>query len=126
MATDSSEYSAKLEPFQKEILETLRTFESIQENLKLGEVKESQARLVGTTGSTLRRFASEFAGLEPPEELRDFHAGLVEAVAQLEKSNNFFMSAPGPNWTVAFLYSRNAFCRGLYALYALRDRLPIV
>lgn len=126
MTTDSSEYSAKLESFEKEILEILRTFESIQENLKLGDVKESQARLVGVTGGTLRRFASEFAGLEPPEGLRDFHAGLVEAVAQLEKSNNFFMSAPGPNWTVAFLYSRNALCRGLYALYALRDRLPIV
>lgn len=126
MATDYSEYSAKLDSLQKEILEILRAFESIQENLKLGEVKESQARLVEATGGTLRRFASEFAGLEPPEGLRDFHAGLAEAVAQLEKSNNLFMTAPGPNWTVAFLYSRNAFCRCLYALYAVRERLPVI
>jgi phospholipase/carboxylesterase len=126
MPTDSGDYLAKLEPFEPEILEILRAFEVIQENLKLGDVKESQARLVEVTGGTLRRFASDFAPIDPPEALREFHSGIVEAVAQLEKSNNFFMTTPGPNWTVAFLYSRNAFCRALYILYAIRDHLPVI
>jgi phospholipase/carboxylesterase len=126
MTTDPGEYSAKLESFQREILEILRTFEVIQENLKLGEVKESQAQLVAVTGGTLRRFGAEMTGIEPPEALRATHTGLAEAVAQLEKSNNFFMSTPGPNWTLAFLYSRNAFCKALYGLYTIRENLPII
>ena len=36
------------------------------------------------------------------------------------------MSTPNQQWTVAFLYSRRSFCRGLYALYELRDELPLV
>ena len=126
MATVNGDYSAKLQPFEREILEILRTFESIQESLKLGDVRESQAQLVAATGSTLRRFASDFAVLEPPEDLQDFHSKLTEAVAQLEKSINFFMTAPSPNWTMAFLYSRNAFCKALYGFYAIREHLPTI
>lgn len=84
MATATSDYAAKLEPLEREILQILRSFETIQESLKLGDIKESQAKLVSVTGGTLRRFASEFAPIEPPETLREFHTALVEAVAQLK------------------------------------------
>jgi phospholipase/carboxylesterase len=126
MATATSDYAAKLEPLEREILQILRSFETIQESLKLGDIKESQAKLVSVTGGTLRRFASEFAPIEPPETLREFHTALVEAVAQLEKSNNFFMTTPSRDWTMAFLYSRNAFCRALYTLYSIREHLPVI
>jgi len=124
MPTDRDTYVAKLENFECEILHLLRSFESIQENLRLGEVKASQAQLVEATGSVFRRFNSEFATLEPPEAFAEFHPRMVEAAAQLEKSNNLFMTPPDPNWTLAFLYSRRAFCRGLYVLYDLRAQLP--
>jgi phospholipase/carboxylesterase len=123
MPTDSDEYMVKLETFEREILHILRSFESIQENLRLGEVKASQAQLVEATGGSLRRFNAEFAPLDPPEAFAEFHPLLVEAAAQLEKSNNLFMTPPDPNWTLAFLYSRRAFCRALYVLYDLRAQL---
>ena len=58
--------------------------------------------------------------------MKELHLRLVAATNELGKSLNFFMTKPNPQWTVAFLYSRNAFCNGLYALYELRDQLPIV
>ncbi len=125
MANDD-QYSATLTTIQNEIVNFLRTFEKIQEDLRLGSVLESQAQLVAAVGDTFRRFDSTFAPLTPPESMKALHPRLVGAINELGKSLNFFMTKPNPQWTVAFLYSRNAFCKGLYALYELRDQLPIV
>jgi len=123
MNTDLNGYSARLAAYEPEILHFLRTLESIQENLRLREVRPAQARLLAETGDLFRRFNSEFAPLEPPEPMREFHPRFVEAAAHLEKSFNLFMTEPNPNWTVAFLYSRRSFCNALYGLYGLRSDL---
>lgn len=36
------------------------------------------------------------------------------------------MTTPSRDWTMAFLYSRNAFCRALYTLYSIREHLPVI
>ena len=123
MSTDLGGYSARLASFEPQILDFLRTCESIQENLRLREVRPAQTRLLAGTGDLFRRFNSEFASIEPPEPMREFHPRFVEATAHLEKSFNLFMTEPNPNWTVAFLYSRRSFCNALYTLYALRSNL---
>jgi predicted esterase len=126
MASADPGYADQLRPYETALLGFLRAFETIQENLKLGEVRPSQAELVAATGDTFRRFNADFAELGPPAELREFHQELMIAVAHLERSLNFFMTEPGPNWTLAFLHGRSSFVRGLYALYELRDKLPII
>ncbi len=126
MANDDSTYAGTLTTLQNEIVEFLRTFEAIQEDLRLGAVAESQAQLVGAVGDTFRRFDSTFVPLTPPAAMKDLHERLCAAITELGKSCNLFMSKPSPDWTVAFLYSRRAFCRGLYDLYELRDRLPLI
>ena len=126
MATDTGEYVARIETYEREILHFLRTIESIQENLRLNSVQDSQASLIEASGSLFRRFDSESAELAPPESMREFHPKFCEAVAQLEKAQTLFMTKPDPNWTLAFLYCRRALCRGLYALYELREQLPLL
>jgi len=121
-----ADYGAKLSPFDEAFLNFLRTCESIQENLRLREVRPAQARMLEVTADLFRRFDAEFAPLTPPDDLSDFHKGITETAAELQKSFNFFMTEPGPNWTVAFLYSRRSFCRALYALYELQQHLPAV
>jgi phospholipase/carboxylesterase len=79
-----------------------------------------------TVGSLFRRFTAEFAPRIPPDELTDFHPRLVEAVGNLEKANTLFMTEPSPNWTLAFLYSRRAYCRALYGLYEIRAEIPLL
>jgi len=123
---DSKAYADTLTTLQNEIATFLRTFETIQEELRLGAVTGSQAQLVAAVGDTFRRFDSTFAPLTPPPAMKDLHERLCSAISELGKSCNLFMTKPSQEWTVAFLYSRKAFCRGLYQLYELRDQLPIV
>jgi phospholipase/carboxylesterase len=121
-----TDYTAKLLPFDEAFLNFLRASESIQENLRLREVRPAQARMLEVTGDLFRRFDAEFAPLTPPEELRDFHSRIVEAAIELQKSFSLFLTEPSPNWTVSFLYSRRSFCHALYSLYELKPHLPAV
>ncbi|HLW70529.1 MAG TPA: hypothetical protein VKS22_07885 [Candidatus Binataceae bacterium] len=126
MAEANSAYVEKLRRHEVEVLAFLREFESIQENLRLGEVRPVQAQLLAATGDAFRRFNAEFAPLTPPDDLSQFHREFVIAIAHLERSFNLFLTAPSPNWTLAFLKSRHSFVRGLYALYDLRAMLPTI
>jgi phospholipase/carboxylesterase len=123
---EKTAYAEKLRLFESDILKFLRAFESIQENLRIREVRPAQAQLLEATGDMFRRFNADFAPLMPPEELSEFHRELVVAIAHLERSFNLFMTAPSPDWTLAFLHSRRSLVRGLYALYELRAGLPTI
>src|ERR1700730_13245101 len=126
MASDSSTYVDALTTLQNEILEFLRAFETIQENLRLGAVAESQAQMEAAMGDTSRRFDSTFVQLAPPAEMKDLHERFCVAITELGKSCNLFMTKPSQQWTLAFLYSRRAYCQGLYELYELRHQLPLL
>jgi len=126
MAPDNSTYVDTLTTLQNEIVEFLRTFETIQENLRLGAVAESQTQMEAAMGDTFRRFDSTFVPLTPPAEMKDLHERFCAAITELNKSCNFFMAKPSQQWTLAFLYSRRAYCQGLYELYELRDQLPLI
>jgi phospholipase/carboxylesterase len=121
-----TDYAAKLSPFDDAFLGFLRTSESIQENLRIREVKPAQAQMLETTRDLFRRFDAEFAPLTPPEPMADFHRRMVETAGELQKAFDLFMTEPGPNWTVSFLYSRRSLCRALYSLYELQQHLPAV
>ncbi len=126
MTLAPTDYAAKLSPFDDAFLNFLRTSESIQENLRIREVRPAQAQMLETTADLFRRFETEFAPLTPPDEMADFHQRMVETAAELQKSFDLFMTEPGPNWTVSFLYSRRSLCRALYSLYQLQPHLPAV
>jgi phospholipase/carboxylesterase len=126
MTQPLTDYAALLSPFDEAFLSFLRTCESIQENLRIREVRPAQAQMLETTGDLFRRFDAEFAPLTPPAEMVDFHQRFVETAGEMQKSFNLFMTEPGPNWTLSFLYSRRSFCRALYSLYELQPHLPAV
>ncbi|MGH7934903.1 MAG: hypothetical protein ACREQN_17315 [Candidatus Binataceae bacterium] len=126
MAHVDGGYLERLRTAESGLLEYLRTFESVQENLRFREVAEAQMRLVQATGNTFRRFAADFAELEPPPGHGEFHVKFREAAALLERSLTIFLTKPGPQWTVAFFYSRRAFCRALYKIYDLRKAVPVL
>jgi predicted esterase len=123
MAHDA-EYAATVATIDREVAEFIRAFEAIQENLRFGAVADSQAALVAAVGGTFRTIEREFIPTVPPPDQAEFHTRFAAALTELGKACNLFMTAPSRDWTVAFLYSRRAFCTGLYALYELRADLP--
>jgi hypothetical protein len=86
MAPDNGTYLDTLPTLQNEIVEFLRTFETIQENLRLGAVAESQAQMVAAMGDTFRRFDSIFVQLTPPAEMKDLHERFCAAITELGKA----------------------------------------
>src|SRR5215469_14342453 len=121
-----ADYADKFSAFDESFLNYLRTLESIQENLRIKEVRPAQAQILEATGDLFRRFDAEFVPLTPPDQMADFHQRMVETAGELQKSFNLFMTEPGPNWTVSFLYSRRSLCRALYSLCELQAQLPAV
>jgi phospholipase/carboxylesterase len=121
-----TDYAAKLSLFDDAFLNFLRTSESVQENLRIREVRPAQALMLQETGDLFRRFDADFAPLSAPAEMRDFHERFVASAGEMQKSFDLFMTEPGPNWTVSFLYSRRSLCRALYSLYDLQAHLPAV
>ena len=122
----TNEYADALTSLQTEILDFLRTFESIQEELRPGTLPEHQARMVATVRDTFRRFQSNFSPMTPPADATLLHQALISAIGDLSNAYDLFMTQPSQQWTLIYLHSRASFCRGLYQLYALRDRLPII
>ena len=119
-------YAGQLTALQNEVLEVLHTFESIQEQLRPGSLADRQAQMVGAVRDTFRRFESSFVSSTPPSSQEELHQALCAAVRELGKAYELFMTQPSPQWTLIYLYSRAAFCRGLYQLYALREQLPVI
>jgi phospholipase/carboxylesterase len=126
MENGGGRYRASVDDLQRELLTFLGAFEAIQENLKLGEVKESQAQLMEAAGDTFRRFQRTFISAAPPKDQKELHEQVCAAVTELDRAYSFFLSPPNQQWSLAFLHSRRAFCRGLYALYDLRHQLPLL
>src|SRR5260370_7752793 len=102
MAPDNSTYVDALTTLQSEIVEFLRAFETIQENLRLGAVAESQVQMEAAMGDTFRRFDSSFAPLTPPAAMKDQHERFFAAITELAKSCNLFLPTPSSQSTLAF------------------------
>src|SRR5437763_6996813 len=102
MANQEITYADQLTTLQNKVLEFLRAFEFIQENLRPGILGENQARMVSLVGDTFRRFESSFAPLTPPAAMKDVHPALCTAMGEFSKAFDLFMSKPGPEWTLAF------------------------
>ena len=126
MENQDPAYRQPLAEVQREVLQFVGTFDSIQEEIRPGVLPECQARLVGATGDMFRRFESNFAQMTPPADLTGMHETLCAAIREFAKAQELFMTTPGREWTLIYLHSRAAFCRGLYKIFDLREQLPIL
>ncbi len=124
METTDEQYRATIQRTEDKLLHFLHTFEKLQEEIHLGRVGESQARLREVGGELFPALTADFATLTPPEALKDFYAKLSEALTCCAEACSTFLSGKGQNFPQAFLDSRRALCRGLYLLYDLRAQLP--
>ena len=122
MATDK--YIATVRDAEERLLVFLRTFETIQENMRaerLGEF-QTQLREVAPDG-----FAGVIAGLgqiAPPEPLRQFHDSLTAAIRHLGNASQTFLEANESSYPLAGIDMRRALYRGLNLLYGIRAHTP--
>ena len=104
MTNEDHTYADPPTSLQSEVLEFLRTFESIQEQLRPGALLASQARLVKWRAAPSAASRQNSFLWRPLENRNGSHQALCAAVVrELAKANDIFMSKPGPEWTLAFL-----------------------
>ncbi|MBI3300686.1 MAG: hypothetical protein HYZ72_01195 [Deltaproteobacteria bacterium] len=126
MEVADNRYTEAVRRAEDKLLHFLRVFESVQEDIHLARVGQSQARLREAVGEMFPALTAELSVLSPPESLKDCHTNLFEALACCAEAYMAFMSGTGPNFGQAFLDSRRELCRGLYLLYEVRAQLPIL
>ena len=117
-------YMQVIHTAEEQLLRFLRTFESIQEHIQFNKIGDSQAELQAVTGDMFSTLADELAALSPPDALTEFHAGFTAALAQCAGAATAFLEPGGKDFSLAFLQSRWALCKGMNLLYDLRAHTP--
>lgn len=126
MAAADERYTEAIRRAEDKLLHFLRTFETVQEEIHLARVAESQARVREAVGDLFPTLNAELSALSPPEPLPAFHTKLSEAITCCAESYATFLSAAGAHLAESFLDSRRTWCRGLYLLYEVRAQLPLL
>ena len=117
-------YTQLIHTAEEQLLRFLRTFESIQEHIRFDKIGDSQAELQAVTGDMFSALADELAALSPSDALTEFHAGFTAALAQCAGAAKAFLEPGGKDFSLAFLQSRWALCKGMNLLYDLRAHTP--
>ena len=107
------------------VLNFLRAFERLQEEMHIAHIPSLQEKLKDTIGEMFTPLNAELAALSPPEPLKDFHEKFSQALTDLaDACTTFLNAASGQDFFPAFFHSRRAFSAGKYLLYDLRLHLP--
>lgn len=126
MATSAEQYRTIISQQEEQLLPFLRSFESLQENLHFGKIKQHKQELFDTVGGIFPAMNSALESLTPPPSLQTFHQHWRDALEQLEDAYTSFLTGSEFNFFAAYFQSRRAFSQGKYQLYSLRNQLPIL
>lgn len=124
MATANEQYRETISQQEQQLLPFLRAFESLQEHLHFGKIKQHKQELYDEVGDLFPPLNAALDGLSPPPDLQTFHQQWQDALAQLEDAYTSFLTGSEFNFIVAYVQSRRAFSQGKYQLYSLRIHLP--
>jgi len=120
----SDTYRSVIAGQEKPVLEFLRTFEALQEQLHPAKFVQLQSDLSKTVGNQFVQIRAELNELTPPPELKDFDQTWREAIGLLDTTYGIFVRSDRSSLIGAFLQSRAAFTRARYRLYAIRQYTP--
>jgi len=124
MTNSVEHYRDSITQQETQILPFLRAFESLQENLHFGKIRQHKQELYDTVGDLFPPLNSALDELSPPPEWETFHQQWKDALAQLEDAYTSFLTGSESNFFVSYFQSRRAFSQGKYELYGLRNQLP--
>ena len=117
-------YTDLVQDAEVKLLRFLQTFESIQENMQMGKIEDSQARLKEVVGDMFTTLLDTLPQLSPPVSLAQFHLAFTAAIRHCKNASEAFLNPSGTDFSVASLNSRRSLCRGMNLLYDSRAHLP--
>ena len=120
----SDQYAQAVADAEGRLLAFLRTYESIQENMRVERLAEFQAQLREVTTGDFAGQSAALAESELPEELRGFHDAFLAGIRHCENAREAFLGANEHNFSLTAIDIRRSLCRGLHVLYGVRAHTP--
>ena len=124
MATE--QYAQAVLDAEEKLLDFLRTFESIQENMRVERLGEFQARLRRVSPDGFAGLTDRLAQAGPPETLGRFHDAFLAGIRHCGNACEAFLGASESGYSLAAIDIRRALCRGLDLLYGVRAHTPVL
>ena len=122
MATE--QYHLAVRDAEEKLLSFLRTFESIQENMRVERLGEFQAQLWEVAPDGFDSIIAELGQTAPPEPMHSFHDSLTAAIRHLGNASQTFLNASESSYPLAGIDIRRALHRGMNLLYSIREHTP--
>ena len=120
----ASQYAQAVNDAEGKVLAFLRTFESIQEKMRVERLGEFQRQLREVAPDGFSGLAAALGEAIPPEHLRSFHEALTAAVRHLGNAAQTFLGADENSYSLTGIDVRRALYRGLNLLYGVREHTP--
>ena len=124
MATE--QYSHATGDVEQVLLDFLRAFEQIQNNMRPGRLGEFQEQLARETSNDFDGAIARFSESVPSEAMRQYHDRLVAGGRHCANARAAFIGASEQNYSIASMDIRRSLCRGLHLLYDLRQHTPVL
>jgi predicted esterase len=118
------DYTTAVATCAAQLVEFLRVFERVQENIDFRAIGAAQAQLSQHGVGQLVAATDDLDALLPPSEHAAMHAQLCAAVGCWARAANRFLGGTGADIGQTFVDSRRLLCEGLALAYPLRTRLP--
>ncbi len=111
---------------EEKLLAFLRTFEYIQENMRVERLGEFQGQLREVAPDGLDVLIAGLGRSAPPDSMLRFHDAFTAAIRHLGNASQTFLGADENGYSLAGLDMRRALCRGLNLLYGARAHTSIL
>ena len=121
---EPGQYAQAVNDSEEKLLAFLRTYESIQENMRVERLGEFQAQLREAAPDGLASLSAGLGQASPPEPLRPFHDSFTAAIRHLGNASQTFLEVGESGYSLAAVDIRRALCRGLNLLYGVRRHTP--
>ncbi len=118
------DYQFLVQGVEQQLLEFLRAFEAIQNDMRIERLGEFQAKLREVVPDGFSELAGMLQQVEPAEEFQQFHDLFVAGTRHCGNACTAFLSADANSYSLTAMDMRRSLCRGLQVLYGIRARTP--
>ena len=117
-------YESAVRETERALLEFLRAFETIQNNMRVEGLADFQAQLLELAPEGFGHLVEELSHEEPPECWGQFRDSLVAGTRHCGNALAAFLKADERTYSLTAMDMRRSLCRGLQLLYGVRAHTP--
>ena len=121
---NATQYDVAFHEAEQALLQFLRTFESVQNNMRIERLAEFQERLRALEPEGYSSIADRLSQSDPPSSRRQLHDTFIAGFRHCINAREAFLGADERNYSLTAMDMRRSLSRGLQVLYGIRAHTP--